>query len=162
MKKPQTQSSEMTCFYKSVFPVIWCGFLITIIVSTSISSIQKGELPPSYLLVLILMLFLGYFVFKTLAFDLVDELLEEGYELIVIYKGKQTRIPLRQISHVGEPSYSNPRRITLTLREPSALGSKISFCPTSQLFEGSSVHSHLIHRINDAQIQHRTSKEINS
>lgn len=151
MKTSQLLSSEMTLFHKKIFPIFWCGFLICIILGTGISSAQRGEVPPAHLLVLLVILVLGYFVIKTLAFDLADEVREAGDELIVTFDGHQTRIPFDQISHVSKPSFSNPRRITFTLSEPSPLGSKIAFCPASHICNGISVYSHLIHRIDEVR-----------
>ncbi|MDB4618502.1 hypothetical protein OAG53_02375 [Akkermansiaceae bacterium] len=77
MKTSQLLSSEMTLFHKKIFPIFWCGFLICIILGTGISSAQRGEVPPAHLLVLLVILVLGYFVIKTLAFDLADEVLRK-------------------------------------------------------------------------------------
>jgi hypothetical protein len=70
----------------------------------------------------------GYFVFRKLVFDLVDEVFDEGDSLVVKNRGRSDRIVLSNIRNVSYSTLINPARVTLSLRKPSVFGDEVTFC----------------------------------
>src|SRR5665213_1264584 len=78
-------SSQMTRFYKYVFPVLWFGFLaafLTIPIATG--AIAKA---PFLLLAPLIMAIFGFFIFKRLIWNLADLVQDGGDFLMVKYRG---------------------------------------------------------------------------
>ncbi len=71
----------------------------------------------------------GYFVMKKFIWDLIDEVYDEGSSLFFKQGNKELRINLEDIKNVSYSSFSNPERVTLSLRHQTVLGDKISFLP---------------------------------
>lgn len=121
-------SSSNTFFHKRVFPVVWFGGLGLIAVVGTCVAVANRD--PTALLALVpigFMLFFGYVLMKLLVFDLVDEVWDNGDELVVRNKGQEERIPLAEIINISHPSFSNPPRATITLRQPCRFGKEITF-----------------------------------
>ena len=88
-------SSQMTFFYKRVFPVIWFGFLAMFMAASLIGPLTGGSTsgsPAVFLLVPVIMMIAGYFMMKKLVFDLVDEVLDGGHVLVVRNRGLAERV----------------------------------------------------------------------
>lgn len=94
--------------------------------------IAKQQNDFAFLLIPALMAVFGYFLMKAF-FYLVDEIWDDGDALLVRNRGMETRIPLNNIINVSNASFTNPPRITLTLREPSVFGKEITFSPQLDL-----------------------------
>ena len=96
---------------------------------------------------------LGYLVMKNLLFDLVDEVWDAGSELVVKNDGREARVGLRDIVNVSYSVAVSPQRVTLTLRQPAALGREITFAaPHTWLpFARSPIIENLIQRIDAAR-----------
>lgn len=119
-------SSRTTYFNKRVFPVIWFGMLI---VFMAISLTARGGAPLPMLLIPVFMLVFGYFLFKHLIFDLMDEVWDDGNELILVNEGHVERIALANIINISYSGLTNPKRVTLSLRTPCRWGARVSFTP---------------------------------
>ena len=91
----------------------------------------------------------GYFFMKKLIFDLVDEVWDMGDELIIKNKGREDRIALSAIINVSCSVFTNPPRVTLTLRDRGIFGREITFCAPVRLlpFSKSPIIDDLIERI---------------
>jgi hypothetical protein len=108
---------------------LWFGFLLLWTIA-AIASMLRGEGPqPAILLLPLLLGVLGFFIMKSLVLDLVDSVWDAGTELVVRDKGLEEKIPLRNISNIGHANFSNPPRITVSLREPSRFGTEFTFSP---------------------------------
>src|SRR5262249_45635682 len=120
-------SSKMTFFYKRVFPVIWFGFLLFVVVSGLFSASGDSQVSIiPFLTVPVLMAILGYWIMKILVFGLADEVLDGGDALIVRRGGQEERISLSDIKNVSYALYMNPPQVTLSLRQ-TVFGDTICF-----------------------------------
>ncbi len=139
-------SSRTTFLYKRLFPIFWFGFLAFFILMVLRT---RGGAPLPAILFAMAMAIFGYFLMKKLIFDLVDEVWDTGDELIIKNKGREDRIPLSAIVNVSYSAFTNPSRVTLTLRDAGVLGKEVSFCaPTRFLpFSKSAIIDELIERI---------------
>ena len=124
-------SSRWTFFLKGIFPVVWVGGVLSIVADQSVRGPASGSLPPPFvLIVVILMVPFGYLVMKYLGlFDLADEVIDVGDELIIRNGDQKARVPLSEISDINYSQFMEPWRVTLTLRNPSLFGTRVSFMP---------------------------------
>jgi len=101
----------------------------------------------------IAMLGFGYWLMRKLVFDLVDEVLDTGDALIVRNRGREERVALANITNVSYSPFINPPRVTLSLRQPSLFGTKVTFCAPVRFmpFTTSPVVDELIERIDAAR-----------
>jgi hypothetical protein len=146
-------SSKMTFLFKRVYPVIFFGFLL-IFPMMFILEWRAGRGPPlPVLIVPAIMAAIFYFFAKKLFFNLVDEVWDAGEALIVRNKRMEERIALSEITNVGYMPLMSPALITLSLRNPSSFGSKISFCGPARLlpFSASPIIDDLIERVDAAR-----------
>ena len=140
-------SSKMTFFYKRIFPALWFGFLaFFVFISAPVGfaiSAKSGNVPAfPFLLVPVFLAVFGFFLFRSLIFDLADEVRDEGAALAV-RKGKDVeRIALEDIINVNSTILMNPPRITLTLRRLCAFGDAVSFMPPARFSFSSAFRIH--------------------
>jgi hypothetical protein len=127
-------SSKTTVVWKRVFPVVWFGFLGFFLLSALLPMLTKKEIHIEFVIIPLIMAGFGFFVMKRLVFDLADEVWDEGDALLVRVKGKEERVALSNIINVSHSSFTNPPRVTLTLREPCSLGREIAFFPPHRVF----------------------------
>jgi hypothetical protein len=141
----------MTFFHKRVFPVIWFGFLLYIVVTGL--SVSGDRL--TFLIGAVLMAIIGYLIMKNLVFGLADEVLDAGDALIVRNGGQEERISLSDIKNVSFSRYMNPPHVTLSLRRQTVFGDTIVFCAPVGLVPGRSspVIDDLINRADSARRQ---------
>jgi hypothetical protein len=118
----------MTFWYRRVFPVFWFGFLALFTIF-ALGLGGRNRPPPFVLLFPVVMAIYGYVLMRLLVFPLADQVFLEDKDVIVRRNGKEIRFGLRQILNVNSSLMTSPEHITLTLREPSKLGSDIVFCP---------------------------------
>jgi hypothetical protein len=150
-------SSGMTFFYKRIFPVVWFGFLALFIATPFIAPMFGGTISGSslgFFLAPVVMMIVGYFTMKKLLFDLVDEVLDAGDALVIRNGHLEDRVALSNITNVGYAQFMNPPRVTLSLRNPSMFGDRISFCaPVSIMptFSTSPIIEELIKRVDAAR-----------
>jgi hypothetical protein len=111
---------------------------------------NSGGFPPVLFLIMpALMMAFGYFIIKKLIFDLVDEVLDDGDALVIRNGREEERVPLSDIMNVSYSQFVSPPRVTLSLRNSSRFGNRISFCAPIRLmpFSTSPVIDELIERI---------------
>jgi hypothetical protein len=125
-------SSKWTWWYKKAFPLFWFGFLGLFTIGWSFGVIQQKVPAPTLLLPLV-MAAIGYVLMKWLLFPLVDEVWIDQNEIVVWNSGQEGRFPITNIINVEDSQFMNPERVTLTLKEPCALGSEIVFLPPLRL-----------------------------
>lgn len=146
-------SSGAITFHKKVFPIIWFGFLGVFVVVGLMGPARDGEWV--LLLMPCIMAAFGYFIFKKLLWELVDEVYDCGDSLLVRNRGEEETIALRDIMNVSVSSYVNPPRITLRVAVPSRFGTEISFSPPVKFslnpFAKNPVGEDLIVRVDQAR-----------
>jgi hypothetical protein len=156
-------SSRMTFLHKRIFPVIWFGFALFFMASPFLAPLIGGTTsgsPIEFLLMPALMIVVGYFMMKKLIFDLVDEVLDAGDALVIRNGHLEERVALSDIINVSYAQFVNPPRVTLSLRNPTMCGDRISFCaPVSFMpFSTSPIIDELIRRIDAARRARPASK----
>jgi len=126
-------SSKSTFFQKRIVPVVWFGCVAVF----STFAILAGGLRAALLALIPLCAItaVGYFVFKTRIWGLVDEVLDCGDTLLVRNRGAEERIPLTNIKNVTASALVNPRRVALQLIRPGKFGAEIAFIPVSGLLD---------------------------
>ena len=147
-------SSRATAFYKRGFPILWFGFLLVLIVMPLIVSSQTGQwAQPTFFIVPIMLMAIGYYVFKRIIFNLVDQVYDLGDALLVRNGTQEERIALSDITNVSYTPLMNPPQVTLSLRQPTAFGVKLTFCAPKRFvpFGSSPVIDELIRRVDAAR-----------
>lgn len=76
----------------------------------------------------IIMIVFGFFLFKNFAWDLADEVLDNGNELLVTRNNQNIRIELKDIVNINHQK-SSPERVVLTIRNKDIWGGEIAFIP---------------------------------
>ena len=120
-------TSRFTRFYKVLFPAFWFGFLAIFVLAASFGGAVRDA--PIFLFVPLGMAVFGFFMFKSLLWDLVDEVYDGGDFLLVKNRGQEERIALYNIINVNVSTLVNPPRVTLKLAVPSMFGSEVTFSP---------------------------------
>jgi len=119
--------SKATFYYKRIFPILFFGILLVAAIAPHTGS-ASGQLPLPFLIVPAAITVVAFVLMKRLVFDLVDEVWDDGDALIVRNGETQDRIAFTDIKNVSYSVLMNPPRVTLSLRQPSAFGSQVSFC----------------------------------
>jgi hypothetical protein len=142
-------SSRSTFVQKRVFPAIWFGFLALFVVV----GFTKGDVPGALVLVPLTAGVVAFLVMRKLVFDLVDEVWDAGADLLVKNGGHEVRVPLAELVNVSYCPLLSPQRVTLTLRQPTALGREIAFVPPRRFipFARSPIVDDLIQRVDAAR-----------
>jgi hypothetical protein len=146
-------SSKSTFWNKRVFPLIWFGFIALWACAAWTAMFRGGDFEIAFVIIPLFMTGLGYLFMKHLIFDLMDSVWDDGAEIVLRNEGKEDRVSLRNIMNISASTYSNPQRVTLTLREPCLFGNEISFSPP-QHFAFWKTHplvTELIHRVDEAR-----------
>lgn len=114
-------------------------------------------MPPFFLIFPVLMGAFGYFILKKLVFDLVDEVYDFGDFLVVKNNNEEVKVPLTNIKNISYSYFTNPKRVTLSLREPCAFGKEISFSPpvilTLNPFQKNPLVDELIEKVDQARLK---------
>ena len=121
-------SSGYTFFWKRIYPTIFLGGILFIIVYGVLSDPNIVDKIPVYI-VLSVMFILGIFFCKFFVFDLIDEVYDEGDSLLFINRGKKVSVALKDIKNLSYQQLQKPQRITVSVRYETELGSKLSFSP---------------------------------
>lgn len=123
-------SSPSTFFIKRILPVLWFGVVFVVFMGGSMSLLTRQIASQWPLLVVpLVMLALGYVLFRKLVWDLADEV-EDGGSYLVVRRGAiEQRVALENIMNVSVSAFTNPRRLTLRLRQCDALGDEVAFIP---------------------------------
>jgi hypothetical protein len=123
-------TSSYTRFLKVVFPAFWFGFLALVLtIAITQGAIREA---PMFLLMPFVMAGFGYFFFKHMLWDLVDEVYDCGDSLLVRNRGLEEKIPLSNVMNVNVSTFMNPPRVTLKLATPSIFGSDLTFSPAQR------------------------------
>jgi hypothetical protein len=147
-------SSRLTFFYKRVFPIFWFGFLTLFMIGPTAVSWSSGQSPqPMFFIMPIIMMVVGYAIMKKMVFNLVDEVFDVGEALLVKNGSQQEQIPLSDITNISYAQMMNPPQVTLSLRQPTSFGDKVTFCAPTRLipFATSPVVDDLIKRVDAAR-----------
>jgi hypothetical protein len=129
-------SSSSTFFYKRVFPFLWVGFLLFFIAMSVLvppraqGSMQSWQFLPLLVMPLV-MLGVGYFVYRKMIGDLIDEVWLDGDTLVMKNRGDQWRVALSDVMNINATSMTNPRRVTVMSRVDTRHGRDFSFIPDS-------------------------------
>ena len=122
-------SSGSNAFYKRMLPVIWYGIvLVTVVVFWNMRRLDP-RIPALIYLAPLFMAAVFHVLGKGLLKDLVDEVWDNGNELIVVNEGHVEHLPLSNIMNISYSGYTNPKRVTLSLRQPGRWGGSFSFIP---------------------------------
>ena len=123
----QQISSRWTGFTKWVFPILWCGFLLVSIGE----SVSDGTLEedPLFFFVPIFMFIVGLAMFRFYFWNLADVVVDHGSYLVARRRGVEVRVAIANIMNVNSSAFSNPKRVTLRLVQPTAFGSELEFIP---------------------------------
>jgi hypothetical protein len=148
-------SSRTTYISKTVFPVLWFGFLAIFLAIGILTGAAKANLV--FLIVPAVMALFGFFLMKNLVWDLVDEVYDCGDFLLIRNRGEEERVLLSNIMNVSSSIAMNPPRITLRLVTPGKFGGEITFSPvvsfTLNPFVKSQVAEDLIVRVDRARLK---------
>jgi hypothetical protein len=148
----------MTFFYKKVFPVFWFGFLTLFMIGPTAVAWSSGRAPqPMFFIMPIIMMVVGYAIMKKMVFNLVDQVFDVGDALLVKNGAQQEQIPLGDITNISYAQMMNPPQVTLSLRQPTSFGDKVTFCAPTRLipFATSPVIDDLIKRVDAARNRRR-------
>ena len=144
----------MTFFYKRVFPIFWFGFLTLFMIGPIVVGWRSGENPQAmFFIVPVLMMGFGYFIMKKMVFNLVDQVFDAGDALLVKNGSQQEQILLADITNISYAQMMNPPQVTLSLRQPTSFGDKVTFCAPTRLmpFATSPVIDDLVKRVDAAR-----------
>jgi hypothetical protein len=120
-------SSRSTIFTKWIVPFLFCGFLLVFAgISVSDGTLEQD---PLFLLGPFLGLVFSLAMFRFYLWNLADTVFDHGTYLVAKRRGIEARVPLDNIMNVSSSALSNPKRVTLRLVKPCALGSEIAFIP---------------------------------
>lgn len=151
-------SSRMTFFYKRVFPIFWFGFLTLFMIGPTAVAWSSGQAPqPMFFIMPIIMMVVGYAIMKKMVFNLVDQVFDVGDALLVKNGSQQEQIPLADITNISYVQMMNPPQVTLSLRQPTSFGDKVTFCAPTRFipFATSPVIDDLIKRVDAARNRRR-------
>jgi hypothetical protein len=143
---------------RKIFPIIWFGGLGFFLLTSLITKAYEKNI--IFIIQPCLMALFGYFLFKKLIWDLVDEVFDCGDYLLIKYRNDEDKILLSNIMNISGMSFSNPPRATLTLAQPSKFGKELTFSPLSPLlrfnpFAKNAVVEDLIVRIDTARLNRK-------
>ncbi|TLU84749.1 MAG: hypothetical protein FDX30_05500 [Chlorobium sp.] len=124
--------SGSNVYFKKVFPFLWFGFLAFFFV-TSLESGAGCNSVMFYIIPIFLTVF-GYFLFKRLVWDLVDEVYDLGDELLFRKGGTEQHVKLRDIVNIDCAPMNSPERITVNVRHEGPLGKELVFNPPMRMF----------------------------
>jgi hypothetical protein len=147
-------SSRLTFVTKRVFPAMWIGIIAASFGATTfISARSHVHVPIQFWIIPLVMAGIGYFIMKNLVFDLADEVWDAGSELVVKNKGQEAHVAIADIVNVSYSVATNPQRVTLALRQPTAFGTEVTFAaPTTWVpFAKSPIIEELIKRVDMAR-----------
>jgi len=122
-------SSGSSAFYKRMLPVIWYGIvLVTVVVFWSMRRMDP-RIPVLIFIAPLFMAIVFHVIGRGLLRDLVDEVWDNDHELIVVNEGHVEHVALGNIMNISYSGYTNPKRVTLSLRQQGRWGGSFSFIP---------------------------------
>ena len=129
-------SSRATRFYKRGVPCIVFGFIAIGVAILIADGLARGNLRviAPFLIVPLFVAVVLYAIMRRYSFDLVDEVWDNGDELLVRNKGREERIVLADCEAVSCTRFVNPPRCTLRFSHETEFGRRIAFLPPLQAF----------------------------
>jgi hypothetical protein len=127
-------SSGWTGFYKRAFIPLWVCLLGAVLLILVYAERRAPGVPVVAFVVPVLMMVLGYFLFRKLLAGFVDEVWDNGHELIVVNDGHVEHVAFANIINVSYAGLANPKRVSLSLRQPGRWGERVDFIPAVGLF----------------------------
>jgi len=115
--------SGNTFYFKKVFPVFWFGFLAFFLISSLMSGVES----PMFLIVPIIMGAFGFVLFKKIVWDLVDEVYDEGDELLFKKGRNEQRVKLKDIINIDYTHMNSPERVVVHTRSSGKIGKELAF-----------------------------------
>lgn len=122
-------SAASTGLYKRGLPVFWYGLTVVLLFFSWKLKQLDHRIGPWIFMFPLFMAAVFHLLARSLLSDLVDEVWDNGQELIVANDGHVERVPLRDIVNISYSGFTNPKRATLTLRHPGRWGVSFSFIP---------------------------------
>lgn len=127
-------SSGWTGFYKHGFIPLWICLLGAVLLILVFAERRAPDVPMVAFVAPVLMMVLGFFLFRKLLAGFVDEVWDNGHELIVVNDGHVEHVVLANIINVSYAGLANPKRMTLSLRQPGRWGESVAFIPAVGMF----------------------------
>lgn len=155
-------SSGQTYFMKRIFPFLWlgivgAGFIVAILVPTQMQHNPAIHSPPQIFLVFpIVMLVIGFALFRKLLWDLADSV-DDARDYLLVRRGSiEQRVMLANVMNVSVSQFTNPQRLTLRLRSAGPLGDEIVFIPKQpglrlNPFKRNEIAENLMRRVDEAR-----------
>lgn len=122
-------SAASTGLYKRGLPVFWYGLVLVLLIFSWKLKQLDHRIGSWVFLFPLFMAAVFHVLSKSLLSDLVDEVWDNGQELIVVNDGHVERVPLREIINISYSGFTNPKRATLTLRHSGRWGVSFGFIP---------------------------------
>jgi hypothetical protein len=122
-------TSKTTFVYKKIFPITWFGFLILFLCFGLMANFAGNGPGIMFVLIPIGMMVFGYFMMKKLLWDQIDEVYDEGTDLLFRNRGRVFRVKLEDIKNVSYTTMANPPRVTLRICYPTDLGDELRSSP---------------------------------
>ena len=126
-------TSRSTFFIKRVFPLLWVALLLAFLVSAFAN--DEWNKDPFFIVAPILMIVIGFVAFRSMIWNLADEVRDGGDFLRVRRGSLEERVPLADVVNVGVSQFTNPQRISLRLRTRGKFGDEIAFLPRQPVLQ---------------------------
>jgi len=101
----------------------------------------------------IIMIVFGFALFKKMAWDLADEVFDEGNSLKSRKGRKEQRVELKGIININYAHLSSPERVVIHTRTEGAIGKELAFNPPMRfnVFSKDPIVMELIERVDSAR-----------
>ena len=128
-------SSGMTSWYKRGFPLFFLAIPVLVLVMMASGNWGPSGMPSEVYIGPGMVVVIGFIVFKLLLSNLIDEVWDNGHELIVVNEDHVEHVPLASIVNINYSGLTNPKLAYLLLRQPGRWGRKLKFIPVrSKMF----------------------------
>ena len=99
------------------------------------------------------MMLFGYILFRKIAWDLVDEVIDEGSSLYFRKGTKEQRVNLEDIINISHAAMNSPDRVTIHSRTSGEIGEELAFSLPMRLnpFAKNPLVKELIERVDRAR-----------
>ncbi len=127
-------SSKWTSFHKKIVPdCIFVTGVVTPVLVLTLAYLAPDQGYSLYVNILLLALLVSTLIVsyrekKVFAGDLLDEVWDDGENLVLVNDDQRVTVPLSHIINVSE-TFGVPWRITLLLRPPCRFGGAVVFAP---------------------------------
>lgn len=124
-------SSNLTVFYKFIFPTVWIGGFGAGTVALWLNAMtdKYGSPPPIAMKYQFLVIFVIVVPFLLWFCTRIKRVRTTDGALLVSSYLREERVPFTSIASVAESRFIRPKQITIKLREPCVFGKSITFIP---------------------------------